>query len=429
MKKIDRTEKKEGEMHTWKKRVGFTILAVCFCAAVTQAVIVVPGADGSDGALVVTNSITIDLGLAITGVWDDDNSANAGNGIYDSNQWAVVFKYSNVIISSNCTVTFQNHPSRATVVWLVSGNVTIDGTLNLDGQSYQSAPNLAEPGPGGFRGGMARYTGSVDPSSGFGPGGGTYSQHGYGASHATAVTSSPEPYGNASLIPLIGGSGGGGCISDSGGGGGGGAMLVACSGAIHVAGLIQADGGPGGHPYYQSGGGSGGAIRLVSDSFGGSGNIYARGGAGTGIPGGNGRIRIERVTNSGTVSVVPDPSILGLETNAAALIWPPTNAPQVRIVSVGGVDVPGDPRAEFGTTTGDIALPQTNSAAIVIETVNVEPASEVEIRLTPRHSANYWVTNATVSATNNLDPLTLLWVATPPIETGYSAVQVRVIRP
>ncbi len=74
-----------------------------------QAVITIPGADGSDGALNVTADTVIDLSQAVTGAWDANNTANAGKGIYDPSKWAVVFKYSSVTVATGKTVTFKNH--------------------------------------------------------------------------------------------------------------------------------------------------------------------------------------------------------------------------------------------------------------------------------------------------------------------------------
>jgi len=108
----------------------------------------------------------------VTGSWDANNSANAGKGIYDAAKWAVVFKYTSVTIDAGATLTFTNHASRAPVVWLVSGNVTIAGNVRLNGASAVASPGLAEPGPGGFRGGMSYFTPGVAGSAGLGPGGG-----------------------------------------------------------------------------------------------------------------------------------------------------------------------------------------------------------------------------------------------------------------
>ncbi len=157
-----------------KTILRFLVLsAVCAAAVVpsASAQISVPS-DGSDGALIITNNTLIDLAKAVTTNWDANNSGNMGNGVYDPSLWAVVFKYASVSISADATVTFTNHPSRAPVVWLVSGDVTIDGAVSLDGQGNLRAPALPEPGPGGFRGGSGYYSAGAISSPGFGPGGG-----------------------------------------------------------------------------------------------------------------------------------------------------------------------------------------------------------------------------------------------------------------
>jgi len=153
--------------------VGLIINLMLF-QSLSFAAITVPGADNSDGTLhIVSNAtVVIDLSQAVTESWDADNTANAGSGIYDSNKWAVIFKYSSVTIEPGATLSFNNHASRAPVVWLVNGDVTIDGTLQLNGGVGGMPPTLAEPGPGGFRGGMGYYAANVGASAGFGPGGG-----------------------------------------------------------------------------------------------------------------------------------------------------------------------------------------------------------------------------------------------------------------
>lgn len=101
-----------------KKTIQFAGLAVCLFAATSVrlfAQLNVPS-DGSDGTLNITTNTVIDLSKASYAVWNQNNSTNAGNGVYDSNKWAVVFKYSAVTIASNATVTFLNHPTHAPVV-------------------------------------------------------------------------------------------------------------------------------------------------------------------------------------------------------------------------------------------------------------------------------------------------------------------------
>jgi hypothetical protein len=213
-----------------KTRLTLTLAALGLATYLqpASAQLAIPS-DGSDGALAPDGSVTnvvIDLSQAMTGSWDANNSSNAGKGIYDPNKWAVVFKYSSVNIPAGVMVSFKNHPTHGPVVWLVLGDVRIDGTVDLSGASGHllGPASLAppEPGPGGFRGGPLGPQGF---GSGLGPGGG-----GAGSVpgiQGTFVTS----YGNPQLVPLIGGSGGsaGNYSGPSSGGAGGGALLIAAA--------------------------------------------------------------------------------------------------------------------------------------------------------------------------------------------------------
>jgi hypothetical protein len=144
---------------------------------------------------------------------------------------------------------------------------------------------------------------------------------------------------------------------------------------------------------------------------------------------GNGRIRLERVTNTNTISVVPAPSVVDLAAGTTALLWPPTGAPEVKVVSLGGVAAPADPKSGFGTIGADVAIPTTATTPAVIETTNVEQASQVKVRITPRDTYNFTEVDATYASTVSTSPLVIRWTATLPTNLGYSAVQVKVIRP
>ena len=383
--------------------------------------------DGSDGALVISANTVIDLGQAVTGSWDANNTANGGKGVYDAEKWAVVFKYSSVTVASGATVSFKNHISRAPVVWLVNGNVTIDGTVSLDGETVgYNAPQLAEPGPGGFRGGTGNFAPGVGRSSGFGPGGAAGDYYGGGGSFGSSGAAGSSAYGNPSLLPLIGGSGGAGFAGDSrGGGAGGGAILIASSETIAVAGTIRANGGgsAGG-----TGGGSGGAVRLIAKSLDGSGVVQCLGGGGSN-PGGLGRIRIERANNNNSLQVNPDPSVVTLADLTSPQIWMPATGPQVRIVSVGGKTPPSDPLAAFGAAGADVTLPQVTTSEVIVETTNVEEAATVKVRVSPRANGNFTETLAGTHQVITSDPLVIRWTASVPVNDGYSAMQVRVVRP
>jgi hypothetical protein len=124
------------------------------------------GSDGSDGIFkfipdVPPNgaTMTIDLGLAASlcdcdgidqggdGNFLDDScrwncpSPLIGGGVYDSEQWAVVFKYSSFELPAGKTVKFRNHPKRTPVVLLIETTATIGGVINSTAQSY--SPNTS----------------------------------------------------------------------------------------------------------------------------------------------------------------------------------------------------------------------------------------------------------------------------------------------
>ena len=110
-------------------------LGLAACLPPAHAQLVIPS-DGSDGAFnpgLSPTNVVIDLSQAVTGNWNANNSANAGKGIYDASKWAIVFKYSSVNIPAGVTVSFKNHPTHAPVVWLVQGDVTVNGNVSLNG--------------------------------------------------------------------------------------------------------------------------------------------------------------------------------------------------------------------------------------------------------------------------------------------------------
>ena len=164
------------------------------------------GSNGSDGAFNPTQNVTI-------------NMADHPTGIY---------QYTSVNIPQGVTVSFTPNANNTPVVWLVQGDCTIGGLVDVSGQlpSYRS-PAGAIGGPGGYRGGDHSVPGA-------GPGGGPVgANYGGGGSYGTLGVTTFGPagvtYGNAFILPLLGGSGGGGSNSE-GAGGGGGAILIAATG-------------------------------------------------------------------------------------------------------------------------------------------------------------------------------------------------------
>ena len=352
------------------------------------------GSDGSDGALNCESlgladcentctgpapcDVEINLRLATTASWDTP-SPDPGKGVYDADEWAVVFKYTTIDIPAFVTVRFRNHLKGAPVMWLASGDVTIAGTVRLDGAngSTSPAPTYAVPGPGGFSGGMN----SSGNSAGFGPGGGQIlaGDGGYGTPGVGVLGG--VAYGSVSIVPLIGGSGGGG-NSSIGGGAGGGAILVASSGSIFLpdpAGGISAWGGS------ASGGGSGGGIRLVANQISGSGVLRALGIAGAGA----GRIRVEapdiQLDDIGdppySFEPIPGP------------VFPESPAPSLRVTAVDGEPVPLDPLATV--LTEDVPSTADGPVTIDIEAQNVPVGLTVTVRIVQAFGANEIVVPST----------------------------------
>lgn len=369
--------------------------------------------DGSDGAFEPSANITVDLGLAADGSWDDPGS---GNGIYDAEQWAVVFKFTSVTIPSGVTVTFTNHPSRAPVIWLVQGNVTIDGTVSLNGapgHSNSGAATLAEPGPGGFRGGRGLRTDSPG-SAGMGPGGGAYpSSHG---SHGTlGVGDSGNLYGNEGIFPLIGGSGGGGGSNGYGGGAGGGAILIAASDILTLDGAIVANG-----QVWGGGGGSGGSIRLVADEVLGSGALSA---SGENSKGGQGRIRTEANTITLTSALVH---------STGTPVSPPRifreaadGVPTITSMVLNGQAVPSDP-ASFPTADVTLAgVDDEETVTLAITAEHVPAGSTVSARVV-RLSGVEDVVTAVFDGSSGDETS---WNADIPVVGGFSTIQVHAVLP
>lgn len=343
----------------------------------------------------------IDLSRASDGTWD--TAAGTPDGIYDAAQWAVVFRYSTIDIPPGVTVVFKNHPKNPPVVWLAEEDVTIDGTVNLDGKPgvahNGSAFAYAEPGPGGFAGGL-RPSGVGNGSGGFGPGGGhiglTANNRGgggggYGGSGAAGAGGGlgGSTYGNGQILLLVGGSGGGsGPRANKGGAGGagGGAILIATSTTMNLNGLIQAKGGSGGSGNENcvftgqtgcgaGGSGSGGAIRLIANSASGVGTLNATGGISDGTGGGNGgggRLRVEVAESTlpfGFVAVMGP--VFPLDGLAATLT----------ILSIDGETVTEDP--DSGIVTVETMFGNAASVPVVIQATNVPDGILINVILTP----------------------------------------------
>jgi hypothetical protein len=315
-------------------RKNFLILTVIFGTAVFSPTIgwaqVSSGSNGSDGAFNPATNTVI-------------NMADHPNGIY---------QYTTVNIPSGVTVTFIPNANNSPVTWLVQSNVVINGTVDVSGQTANSAIGVAG-GPGGWAGGNG---GSAD-SSGQGPGGGS------------GGASGTFNYGNSFLLPLLGGSGGGGWFC-SGGSGGGGAILMAANQSIILNGTINASGGNGYHVDSCSlgGSGSGGGVRLVALNFSGTGSIAAAGGGNDyGVNGGSGRIRIDAFQNNfgGQINGVFTQGFQPIIIPAAG------QGVQLSIASVAGASVSASPNGQVASPDAIIPGQQANPISIVVNCSNL----------------------------------------------------------
>lgn len=360
----------------------------------------------------------IDLGKAPSLPWDAV-PPSPGDGVYDSNKWAVVFKYSNVTLGAGTKVSFKNNDTRAPVVWLVTGDVTIDGTLGLNG-GVAARGSPFEPGPGGFRGGVgSRF--ARPGSGGFGPGGGFGRTFPAAPSHSTSPSANSSPaYGDPTIIQLIGGSGGGGRDDGDttdqevyGGGSGGGAILIIATGKIRISGTLSANGTYGGNTT-----GSGGSIRLVGDEVGGNGTVSAIGES-------LGYIRIEANSGFGQLDAYPRPDVASFLPGEPVRIWPPDTHPTARIVSVSGATVPGDPKAGLQYRPTDLRIPAGGSREVIIETTHFPTNGTVTLFATPLAGDRKLINASYVAG----DESKASWKAVLNTDRGHTVLQVRAATP
>jgi hypothetical protein len=316
-----------------------------------------------------------------------------------------ILNYTTVTIPAGVTVTFQRNATNTPVTMLATGNVTIAGIINVNGQNSITASGAgAGPipgglgGPGGFDGGQS---GSLSAGTGQNGSAGRGSGGGQAGLFTPTSTTGDGLYGPDTmigLIPLFGGSGGGGggriiggTIDGGSGAGGGGAIVIASTTQIVVSsgGQILANGGQGlrfACSYQSGGGGSGGAIRLVAPSISNQGQIQALGST-VGCPGpaGAGRIRVEAFSFPIFNTTSPSPSLVTSPGPVTAASTPAlTSLPTLKITTVGGISVPASPTGAYATP--DVFLPAgtTNPITVTLTATNTPPGTIFRIQVMPQ---------------------------------------------
>jgi hypothetical protein len=304
--------------------------------------------DTSNGQVKLTPLGVFNTGTGVDGVFNSAGNATLAGGTYN---------YTSFTINSGHVITVTGSTP---LQIFVTGTATINGILQLTGEDGGNGNNNIAPGVGGAGGGgggsaggtggdaippntSLTYHGADGTGQGAGVGGisefvtSLDGQGGGGGSYATVGTSSfhagggggigGPTYGNVFISTLMGGSGGAGGAGDDdggagssdgggGGGGGGGAVRISANAiTIGASGVIVADGGTGGSCGNggSGGGGSGGAIFLETLTLSNSGSLSAMGGGSItdqlansiGGFGGDGRIRLDYNSISGSGSVTP----------------------------------------------------------------------------------------------------------------------------
>ena len=194
-----------------------------------------------------TDALTISDsgGVLFTGVADDQN----GTSDYFNGNWVpgsvgipeiAVFTFDDIVMQSTANITVTG--TRA-LAFLSHGNVTIDTTLDLSGESVPAPAMFSDPAPagvgraGGFSGGFSAT--GVPPEDGEGPGGGTGAfltgnSGGFGGpGYRLFLPDGGPAYGDLVSGPLQGGSGGGSVENSAfGGAAGGGALEISALGGV-----------------------------------------------------------------------------------------------------------------------------------------------------------------------------------------------------
>lgn len=277
------------------------------------------GSNGSYGAINITENTTLDM---------------PPDGI---------FHCTTITVADNRTLSFRKNPNNTPVYLLATGEVRIDGTIDIEGQGGNLVVG-GQGGPGGFDGGNPGSV-STSPGAGYGPGAGKGGAHANSSAPDAAGSGSYSTvgpadssnkgavYGSPLLLPLVGGSGGGGTIGTPGlgGGGGGGAILIASDVSIALTGTIDADGGGNGSGI--ANGGSGGAIRLAAPVVSGNGILRANGTS----SGGDGRIRVDTLDRS-RLAFNFSPS--GVTSVGSMMVVFPSPNPRLDIVEAAGTAIP-----------------------------------------------------------------------------------------
>ena len=159
--------------------------------------------------------------------------------------------------------------------------------------------------------------------------------------------------------------------------------------------------------------GSGGAIKLIANQVLGSGALSA-------IP--DGRIRIETSALATDIDLFPE--TIAVPLTDPPVIFPPANAPTVRIVSVDAITAPDDPTAPL-KASADVTIQNNGPVTITLETNNFPIAGVVQLRYVGKFGGDAWLNCTYASGGIN----SALWTVTHTFTDGFTTLQARATAP
>ncbi len=334
------------------------------------------GSTGLDGPLNVTSNMTLSL---------------PPDGI---------FNFTTITVAAGKTLTFNRNALNTPVYLLAASNVVIAGAIDVSGKPPQGVMG-GQGGPGGFDGGYGGSGLNNIAGDGYGPGGGK----GNGGRGSFGTN-----YGNALLVPLVGGSGGAGLNGNpnTGGSGGGGAVLIASNGRITVNGVIYSLGGDFSiascYDPTAYGGGSGGAIRLVAPIVDGTGVLQTRGGfyrrSNDGFCdngnayAGSGRVRIDCLDRNAFASI----TYAGTASRGSQMFVFPPAAPRLDIIEAAGTAIP---EGTGQLVSVELPVGSSTNQVVRVQARNFTNDVPISVVVTPDHGpSRTFSTNISLASGN-----------------------------
>ena len=246
-------------------------------------------------------TLTLDGSLTTTGTWNSNAvttlNINSGGTLNLGGTYTFPTTMNGTIASGGNLTHGTNTTTKTNYINLGFNNLTVSGTINVNGKGYQAGTTASGGGNGSGSGGGLGEANSGNAGSG----------GGYGGAGGTGQTNRAggTTYGSSSN-PVDLGSGGGASSANAGGAGGGYAKLTV-TGTLTIGGSITANGSAGSaNASNAGGGGSGGTIWISAGTLAGAGSIAANGGLGgdssaakDGGSGGGGRVYLYYIALDG----------------------------------------------------------------------------------------------------------------------------------